>query len=131
MTGRERLAPDHAEVEIESEECDGVRVVAVAGELDISNVAALEHATFDLPNEALGLVLDLSATTFIDSATVGLLFDLHGALARRGQPLRVVCTQGAAARRVLDLMSFDDDALSDQDSAAAVAAIRRDAPLRG
>ena len=131
MSGRERTAPDRALVEIDRDEHDGVRVVAVAGELDISNVASLEQATFDLPNEALGMVLDLSATTFIDSATIGLLFDLHGALARRGQPLRVVCSQGAPARRVLDLMSFDGDALTDGDSAAAVAAIRRDAPLRG
>jgi anti-anti-sigma factor len=130
MNGRERLAPDRGLVEIERNEHDGVRVVAVAGELDISNVAALAQATFDLPNEALGMVLDLSATTFIDSATIGLLFDLHSALARRGQPLRVVCSQGAPARRVLDLMSFDSDALTEQDSAAAVAAIRRDAPLR-
>jgi anti-anti-sigma factor len=127
----ERAAPDRALVEIERDEHDGVRVVAVAGELDISNVSALEQATFDLPNEALGMVLDLSATTFIDSATVGLLFDLYSALARRGQPLRVVCPQGVPARRVLDLMSFDGDALTDEDAAAAVAAIRRDAPLRG
>jgi anti-anti-sigma factor len=131
MSGRDRLEPDRALVEIERDEHDGVRVVAVAGELDISNVAALEQATFDLPNEALGMVLDLSATTFIDSATIGLLFDLHGALARRGQPLRVVCSRGAPARRVLDLMSFDGDALTEEDSAAAVVAIRRDAPLRG
>ena len=131
MSGRERLAPDRALVEIERDEHDGVRVVAVAGELDISNVAALEQATFDLPNEALGMVLDLSATTFIDSATIGLLFDLHGALARRGQPLRVVCSRRAPARRVLDLMAFDGDALTEEDPAAAVAAIRRDAPLRG
>jgi len=131
MSGRERAAPDHALVEIDRDEHDGVRVVAVAGELDISNISALEQATFDLPNEALGMVLDLSATTFIDSATVGLLFDLHSALARRGQPLRVVCSQGAPARRVLDLMSFDGDALTDEDAVAAVVSIRRDAPLRG
>jgi anti-anti-sigma factor len=131
MSGRDRREPDRALVEIERDEHDGVRVVAVVGELDISNVAALEQATFDLPNEALGMVLDLSATTFIDSATIGLLFDLHGALARRGQPLRVVCSRGAPARRVLDLMSFDGDALTEEDSAAAVVAIRRDAPLRG
>jgi anti-anti-sigma factor len=131
MSSREELAPDRALVEIERDEHDGVRVVAVAGELDISNVAALEDATFDLPNEALGMVLDLTATTFIDSATIGLLFDLDRALGRRGQPLRVVCSPRAPARRVLDLMSFDPDALTEEDSAAAIAAIRRAAPLRG
>jgi hypothetical protein len=32
---------------------------------------------------------------------------------------------------VLDLMSLDHDVLTAEDSAAAIAAIRRDAPLRG
>jgi hypothetical protein len=48
--------------ELELSEQEGVRVVAVAGELDISNVGALEDVTFDLPNGRLGLIVDLSAT---------------------------------------------------------------------
>ena len=84
--------------EIELAESEGVRVVAVAGELDISNIATLEDVTFDLPNEALGIVLDLSSATYIDSATIGLLFRLHRGLKRRGQALRVVCPPTSNAR---------------------------------
>ena len=69
-------------------------------ELDISNVGTLEDVTFDLPNDALGIVLDLSSATYIDSATLGLLFRLHRSLKRRGQALRVVCPPGSSARRV-------------------------------
>lgn len=116
--------------EIELAEHEGVRVVAVAGELDISNVGALERATFDLPNEALGIVLDLSAATYIDSATLGLLFKLHRSLERRGQALRVVCQPGSSAMRVLELTGFDRSTPHEEDREAAIAAIHRDVPLR-
>jgi anti-anti-sigma factor len=116
--------------EIELAEREGVRVVTVAGELDISNVGALEDATFDLPNKALGIVLDLSAATYIDSATLGLLFKLHRDLKRRGQALRVVCPPGSSAQRVLELTAFERETPPEEDRDAAIAAIRRDVPLR-
>jgi anti-anti-sigma factor len=116
--------------EFEVAEREGVRIVAVAGELDISNVNALEDATFDLPNDALGMVLDLSAATYIDSATLGLLFKLNRGLERRGQSLRVVCPPGSSARRVLELTGFGRDSPPEQDRDAAIAAIRRDVPPR-
>jgi anti-anti-sigma factor len=117
-----------AEVELADEQ--GVRVVAVAGELDISNIGELEDATYGLPNEALGIVLDLSSATYIDSATLGLLFKLHRSLERRGQALRVVCKPGSSARRVLELTGFEREAPPEEDRDGAIAAIRRDVPLR-
>ncbi len=113
---------------IECSEEQGVRVVAVTGELDISNVRALEDATFDLPNERLGVVLDLSATSYLDSATLGLLFRLSGDLRRRGQGLRVVCAPGSSARRVLDMTGFEG-VCDERD--AALEGLRADVPLRG
>jgi anti-anti-sigma factor len=115
--------------EIERSEHAGVLLVAVAGELDISNVGALEDAAFELPNEALGVVLDLSRATYIDSATLGLLFKLLRSLERRGQSLRVVCTPGSAARRVLELTGFSSELTCVGDRDEAVAAIRRDVPV--
>jgi anti-anti-sigma factor len=109
---------------LEQSDAHGVRVVAVAGELDMSNVAALRDATSALPNDALGIVVDLRAASFIDSATIGLLYELHSALARRRQALRVLCGVGSTPRRVLEMMSFDRDALSEEDADAAIAAIR-------
>jgi anti-anti-sigma factor len=115
--------------EIELAEQAGVRVVVVAGELDISNVAALEDATRDLPNEALGIVLDFSSASYIDSATLGLLFRLQGDLKRRGQALRVVCQPGSSARRLLELTGFERETQSEEDRDAAIASICRDVPL--
>lgn len=128
LDGGHRLTVPLAEIELVDQE--GVRVVSVAGELDISNVGALEDATFDLPNDALGIVLDLSSTTYVDSATLGLLFRLQHSLKRRGQALRVVCPPGSSAKRVLELTGFEHETPPMHDRDAAIAAIRRDVPLR-
>jgi anti-anti-sigma factor len=116
--------------EIELAEQQGVRFVAVAGEIDIANIGTLEDVTFDLPNDHLGVVIDLSAATYIDSAALGLLFRLRGALQRRGQALRVVCPPACSARRVLDLTGFNIEA-TDTDRDTAIATIRATVPLIG
>jgi anti-sigma B factor antagonist len=115
--------------EIEHEEREGLRVVTVVGELDISNVGKLEHATFDLPNDALGIVLDLTAATYVDSSTLGLLFKLQRSLERRGQALRVVRAPGSSTQRVLELTGFERNSPPESDRDAAIAALRRDVPL--
>jgi anti-anti-sigma factor len=115
---------------IASSDEEQVRVVVVSGELDMSNAEELRDATFHLPNEALGVVLDLSDASFIDSATLGLLFELRGSLARRRQALRVVCAPGSIADRLLELVAFDSDAVEERDRPRAIAAIRREVALR-
>lgn len=114
--------------EIELFDDDGVRAVTVSGELDISNVGALEQVSFGASNQSLGLVIDLSSTDYIDSSTVGLLFTLREGLRRRGQLLCLVCTPGSNARRVLDLVGFAHDHTYEQ-LQAAIAAIRQAVPL--
>ncbi|HTW42400.1 MAG TPA: STAS domain-containing protein [Solirubrobacteraceae bacterium] len=110
-------------------EAEGIRVVEVVGELDISNIGDLEAAAFDFSNDGLGIVLDLSAASYIDSATLRLLFKLHHGLQRRGQALRVVCPPQSSAARVLELTGFSSIVACEADRRGAVAAIRRDVPL--
>jgi anti-sigma B factor antagonist len=81
-----------------------VLVAAVDGEVDISNAAELEAAlTASLANDALGIVLDLSRTTYIDSAGVHFLFGLGARLSRRRQQLRLVVGDESKIWRVLKL----------------------------
>ena len=127
---RERTVRDEPELaSIDRSVRDAVHVLVVAGELDISNVAAVRDGAAQIPNDALGLVVDLTQATFIDSATVGFLFELQRSLARRGQVLQVVSPPDSAAARVLTMTSFDADARSEGDVDAAVAAVRRRVPL--
>ena len=115
---------------VQSSERDDVRVVAVSGEVDASNVQVLRDATLDLRNDALGIVLDLSEASFIDSATIGLLFELDNALSRRRQALRIVCPEGSPADRLLELTAFDPDTLAERECDAAITAIRQQLSLR-
>lgn len=115
--------------QMERSEQDGVHLVSVTGELDISNVGALEDMTLDLPNQGLGIVLDLSAATYIDSATLSLVFKLQRSLQRRGQALRVVCAPASNPRRVLELVGFAGEATCVAHREEAIQAIREAVPL--
>jgi anti-anti-sigma factor len=87
---------------------DDVVIARVSGEIDISNTAELgEELSAAVPNSALGLVIDLTATSYLDSSGVHLVFDLAERLRRRQQQLRVVVPEGAPIRRVLRIVELD------------------------
>jgi anti-sigma B factor antagonist len=70
---------------------DGVIVVRVSGEIDMSNAGELRTQIIEAtPNDSLGLVLDLSTLDYIDSAGIHLLYRLGDSLRARGQTLRIV-----------------------------------------
>ena len=82
---------------------DGVTVASVTGEVDISNVEAVAEILDRLPNQALGLVVDLSVTSYLDSAAISLLHSLATRLGQRGQRLAIVCGERSLPHRVLTL----------------------------
>lgn len=127
---QELVVGDLQQATIEPSVHDGVHALVVTGELDISNVGALRDGAAQVPNDALGVVVDLSEATFIDSATVGFLFELRQILDHRGQALQIVCPPGTPAERVLTMTSFDPRARDEPDLQAAVAEVRRRVPLR-
>ena len=76
-----------------------VLIVAITGEIDISNARALETAILAELDGAAGLVLDLGGLSFLDGAGVHLLYRLS----ERGLPFAIVITEDSPPRRVLDL----------------------------
>jgi anti-anti-sigma factor len=69
----------------------GVPIAHVAGSLDLTTADELATTLRSaVPNAAMGLVLDLTATTHLDSAGLRVLFDAIRRLGRRQQELRVV-----------------------------------------
>ena len=83
---------------------DGVVVVKVIGEVDMSNANDLRGAIIEAtPNDALGLVLDFTELAYIDSAGIHLLYRLGDNLRARGQTLRVVIPSGSPASDALRL----------------------------
>ena len=87
---------------------DGVVVASLSGEIDLSNAAEITDALLGgVPNEALGLVIDLSEVSYIDSAGVRMLAELDHRLGWRAQALRVVAPEESRSRRVLEIAGLE------------------------
>ena len=90
------------------EEDREVVVVRISGELDLSNVRELRRDILErVENRALGVVVDLSEVTYLDSAGVQLLGDLSQRLEWRGQRLAVASARDSRAGRVLTMAGAD------------------------
>ena len=86
---------------------DSVGVVALSGEVDIVQAKSLrERLLGAVRNEDLGLVVDLSETTYIDSVGVSLLFELAERLSERQLRLAVVLPQAGLVERVLTIVNL-------------------------
>jgi anti-anti-sigma factor len=112
---------------IEFDDRDGVVVASVEGEIDSSNAADLRLALSErLPASSSGLVLDLSAVTYLDSSGIQLLFDLGRRLSARRQAIRLVVPGDAPMRRVLELCAVEAVAPMDRELDAALAELELD-----
>ena len=95
---------------IDEERHEDVAVARVEGELDASNVAwAGGRLRRLLTNRSHVLVVDLSATTYLDSAGIAMLFELAGDLRLHQQELRLV-VGGSPVVRMLTLTGLDQAA---------------------
>ena len=80
----------------------------IRGEVDPSNARELgRDLTERVPNDAMGVVLDLSDVGYLDSSGVQMVFELAERLEARQQRLAVVVPEGAPAWRVLDIVALD------------------------
>jgi anti-sigma B factor antagonist len=70
---------------------DRVVVARLTGEVDLSNAGSIESAIAEAtPNQALAVILDVSALDYLDSAGIHLIYKLREKLRARGQGLRLV-----------------------------------------
>jgi anti-anti-sigma factor len=81
-------------------------VARIVGEIDASNAGDFASQLKEtLPNSAMGLILDLSETEYIDSSGVHLIFDLADALRRRQQVLQLVVASDSFVNDVLTVVN--------------------------
>lgn len=89
---------------VEAEDHGTLCVIRLEGEVDISNdkevLAAIESA---VPQSALRLIVDLTHTTYLDSAGLALLLRLAERLRARRHQMRIVASPRSAVRTVLEL----------------------------
>jgi anti-anti-sigma factor len=94
-----------AQADVAIESTDDVIVAHVSGEIDLASASSLgDELASAVSNHALGLVIDLAATTYLDSSGISLVFELAERLRRRQQQLRLVVPEGAPLRRVLGIV---------------------------
>jgi len=87
---------------------DGIVIASLTGEIDLSNATEITDALLGgVPNEALGLVIDLSNVSYLDSAGVRMLAELERRLGWRSQAFRVVAPEGSRTRKVLSIAGLD------------------------
>lgn len=116
--------PPAAGAALSVERAADVPVARVQGEVDLGRVDELGAAlAATVQPRDRGLVLDLSAVEYLDSAGMHLLHELTLTLGECGQRLRVVAAPGAPVLRVLELVGLEQSIPLDRSVAAAVAAL--------
>jgi anti-sigma B factor antagonist len=82
----------------------GMLIAELTGEIDMSNADSIGQAIAETTsNQEAGLVLDLSALQYLDSAGIQLLFRLREQLRMRGQSFALVIPSRSASNDALRL----------------------------
>jgi anti-anti-sigma factor len=90
-------------------------IIALSGEIDLSNADSLETDIDDAAGDARDVVVDLTNVDFIDSRGLRLLKRVSTAAAGRDGSLTVIAPPNSIARSVLDMTRLSDE-LSVRDS---------------
>lgn len=102
------------QLELAHSERDGVRIVELAGELDVDSVDELEAALTAASAEAgARICLDLSRLAFIDSTGLAAVIRAHLAVVEAGGAFAVVASPGVVRRTLettglMELLSVVD-----------------------
>jgi anti-sigma B factor antagonist len=97
---------DAGDLTVEVVDERGTRVLRLTGELDIAVGPGLLPRVPELVAGAPGVVFDLSAVTFLDSAGVRLVGRLARECGQVDVPFAVVATPGTTPARLLHIVGF-------------------------
>jgi anti-anti-sigma factor len=110
---------------VELDHRDSIGVVRLSGEVDIAHASALRAQLLDaVRNDDLGLVVDLTDVSYIDSVGVSLLFELAERLGSRQLRFAVVMPEEGLVVRVLTIVKIDSVAEVHHGLDDALAAMR-------
>lgn len=102
-----------------------VPVATVQGELDASNAREFgERLRSLITNRLLAMVVDLSTTTYLDSAGINLLFSVGADMSARQQRLAVVVRSGSPIERMIEITGLGETALICHTLPAALASLQ-------
>jgi anti-anti-sigma factor len=81
-------------------------IIVVRGEIDLSTAPEMKTAVEAIPEAAQRVVIDLSESTFLDSAGIDTLLRCRRELDRRGIELRVVSPTDGIVRKALEITNI-------------------------
>jgi anti-sigma B factor antagonist len=92
---------------VETGTVDGVEVVRIVGEIDLSNADLVGDAVGAVIPDMHEVVLDLTETDYLDSAGVAMLFRLAQRLSYNRQELQLLVPPDASVRAAISLTKLD------------------------
>jgi anti-anti-sigma factor len=101
-----------------------VAVARLAGELDLSNAAAVEDQVTRGLGGVTSVAVDLAGLSYLDSAGLALLSRLAARIAGPGGALRLIVPPDAVVRRALWISGLTEAIPVDETLEAALAALR-------
>jgi anti-sigma B factor antagonist len=112
--------------ELQDEELDGVRVIAITGELDLSTAPQLEEPLEATTGSDSALLIDLTACEFIDSTGIALIVRAWQRLGGgNGDGGRfALCGLGDQVRRLLEVSGLESSLPTHGTRDEALAALR-------
>ena len=84
----------------------GCAIVRLHGDVDHVNADEMQLEVLSATRAAAGVVVDLTAVTFLDSAGLSCLDRIVAAFRKRQAPVRVVAPADGVVRFTLDLVGF-------------------------
>lgn len=94
---------------LDIEQIDGVPIAHINEDIDVANAEAVQRQLADaLGPDALSLVVDLSATQYVDSAGVDMLLRLGGLLDHRRAELILVIPETSQLKRLAMIVGLPE-----------------------
>lgn len=107
-------------LDVRLQAAEGIVYAKLSGDVDLSNAEQLgEELTTMTPNDALGVIVDLSDVDYLDSAGIHLIHRMRENLRARAQMLRLVVPSGSPVIHTLRLagLRWDEEIVETADAA--------------
>jgi anti-anti-sigma factor len=112
--------------DVEYEIAHGALIARCRGEVDMSNAGAIVQAVARAtPNDAEGVVLDLTSIEYLDSAGIHMIYRLREGLNIRGQRLAVVVGPRSPVHDALQLAGVKELVEIEETVEQALAALKK------
>jgi anti-sigma B factor antagonist len=94
---------------IQIDQQNDIVIARLEGDIDLANTPTLSTTILEaIPNDALGLVVDLTAVRYIDSVGIRMLFTFVRSLHASRQGMAVVVQPDSPVRKLLKITHFDE-----------------------